>query len=285
MSIETVERYIQELEAIKNYSEVKREKEELSHKIEELKASLDNALKEVSSLKGLKAHLDGAEMTLEEARLDFIRAQDAEIEKRAAERFEALKLEYEAKMPQLVYQRLIEIFKGRLWPKEIATVVKAETEERANGILYHSENWPDKFKEYHQKQVEAGVKSGLDAEFNKRVEERANMRAQQRLRELKNEEWPKWFNANIEPRIAELQAKVNANALQLLKGPWTFTCDRCGTRFDAEVTAEGIEQLLRSGQVKSECANPQCEDHSLFSTRRHTLQVSLHDLIKVRIPG
>jgi len=113
----------------------------------------------------------------------------------------------------------------------------------------------------------------------------AEASARQRLRELKNEEWPKWFNANIEPRIAELQAKVNANALQLLKGPWTFTCDRCGTRFDAEVTAEGIEQLLRSGQVKSECANPQCEDHSLFSTRRHTLQVSLHDLIKVRIPG
>jgi len=37
MSIETVERYLQELEAIKNYSQVKREKEELSHKIEQLK--------------------------------------------------------------------------------------------------------------------------------------------------------------------------------------------------------------------------------------------------------
>jgi len=36
MSIDTVERYLQELEAIKNYPQVKREKEELSHKIESL---------------------------------------------------------------------------------------------------------------------------------------------------------------------------------------------------------------------------------------------------------
>ncbi len=99
MSIDTIERYLQELEAIKNYPQVKREKEELSLKVENLKASLDSALKEVSLLKSLKAHLDGAEMTLEQTRLDFIRAQDAEIEKRAADRFDKLKTDYESRMP------------------------------------------------------------------------------------------------------------------------------------------------------------------------------------------
>jgi len=114
MSIDTVERYIQELEAIKNYPQVKRDKEKLSQKVEELKVSLDNALKEVSSLKSSGAKLDGAEMTLEEARLDFIRVQDAEVEKRAADRFEKLKADYESTMPQLVYRRLSDILKQLL---------------------------------------------------------------------------------------------------------------------------------------------------------------------------
>jgi len=46
-----------------------------------------------------------------------------------------------------------------------------------------------------------------------------------------------------------------------------------------------IEQLLKTGQIKVACANPDCEDHSLFSTRRHTFQVSLYNLIEVRITG
>ena len=83
MSIDTVEKYLQELEAIKNYPQVKRDKEKPSQKVEELKISLDNALKEVSSLKSSRAKLDGVQMTLEEARLDFIQAQNVEVEKRA----------------------------------------------------------------------------------------------------------------------------------------------------------------------------------------------------------
>jgi hypothetical protein len=78
-------------------------------------------------------------------------------------------------------------------------------------------------------------------------------------------------------KIAELESKINAGALQLLKGPWVLTCDQCGTSSNAELTANGIEQLLTSGQVKAECANPECQ--------RHTFQVSLHDLIKLRITG
>ena len=94
-----------------------------------------------------------------------------------------------------------------------------------------------------------------------------------------------WYWANVGLEIAGLESKINAGALQFLKGPWVFTCDRCGTRFDAEVTAEVIEQLLRSGQVEGVRANRECENHSIFSIRRHTFQVSLHDLTKVRIAG
>jgi len=283
MSIDTIEKHLQGLEAIKNYPRVKREKEELSHKIEELKVNLDNALKEVSSLKSSKAKLDGAEMTLEEARLDFIRAQDAEIEKRAADRFEKLKADYESKMPRLVYERLRDILKQPSLPEDIAKLIDTEAKKKADAILRDPDNWPPWFKKLYEEEVKKKVSAGLNQEFNARVETVAIARAQQRLNELTNTEWPMWLRTNVEPKIAELESKITANALQLLKGPWVFTCDQCGTSSNAELIAEEIEQLLRTGQIKVACANPDCEDHSLFSTRRHTFQVLLYDLIDIHI--
>ena len=285
MSIDTVERYLQELEAIKNYPQVKREKEKLFQKAEELKVSLDNALKEVSSLKSSRANLYGAEMTLEEARLDFIRVQDAEVEKRAADRFEKLKADYESKMPQLVYQKLRDILKQPRLPEEIAKLIDTEAKKKADAILHDQNNWPEWFKKFHEEEVKKKVNAGLNEEFNARVETAAVARARQRLNELTSTEWPAWYQANVEPRIIELETKINTGALQLLIGPWGFTCDQCGTSSNAELTAGEIEQLLRTGQIKVACANPDCEDHSLFSTRRHTFQVSLYNLIEVRIAG
>jgi len=285
MSIDTAERYLQELEAIKNYSKVKQEKEELSRGVAQLNISLDNARKEISSLKSLKANLDGAEMTLEEARRDFTDTQDAEIEKRAAERFEKLKVDYESKMPQLVYQRLCNILKQPLWPVELAKAIGTEAEKKTNAILHDQDNWPQWFKKLYREEVEKRVNAGLNQEFSARVETAAIPRAQQRLEELVTSEWPAWYQANVEPKILELENRINANALQLLRGPWKFTCDRCGMSTNDALTDDGIEELLRSGQIKVECANPECEDRSFLSRQRHTFNVSLHDLIEISITG
>ena len=285
MSIETAERYIQELEAIKNYPQVKRDKEKLSQKVEELKVSLDNTLKEVSSLKGSKANLDGAQMTLEEARLDFIRAQDAEVEKRAADRFEKLKADYESKMPQLVYQRLRDILKQPGLPKEIAKPIDTEAKKKADAILRDPDNWPPWFRELYEEEVEKKVSAGLNQEFNARVETAAITRARQRLKELTATEWPTWYRTNVEPQIAALESKIDVGALQLLTGPWMFTCDRCGTKFNGELNASGIEELLREGLVRVECSNTACQDSGWFSRRRHTFTVSLHKLIESHIPS
>lgn len=285
MSIETAERYIQELEAIKNYPQLEQERNELRQEVEKLKANLDNALKEVSSLKSLKANLHGTEMTLEEARLDFIGAQDAEIEKGASDTFEKLKTDYESRMPQLVYQKLRDILKQPWWPEEIAKLIDSEAKKKADAILRDQSNWPPWFKKLYEEEVKKKVSAGLDQEFNARVETVATAKARQRLNELTNTEWPAWYQANVEPKIVELESRINTDVFQLLKGPWTFTCDHCGTSFDGEVMPEGIEQLLTTGQIKIACANPECEDHSLFSTRRHTFYVSLRHLIEVCIRG
>jgi len=285
MNIDTIERYIQELEAIKNYPQVKRDKEELSYKIEELKISLGHALQEVSTFKRLKANLAGAEMTLEEASLDFIRAQNAEIEKRAAVRFEELKGGYESRMPQLVYQRLRDILKQPGLPEEIAKPIDSEAKKKADAILRDPDNWPPWFRKLYKEEVEKEGSAGLNEEFNARVETAAVARARQRLNELTSTEWPAWYQANVAPRIIELENKINTGALQLLIGPWGFTCDQCGTSSNGELTAGEIEQLLRTGQIKVACGNPDCEDKGWFSSRRHTFYVSMQNLIEVRIMG
>ena len=283
MSIEDIERHIQELEAIKNYPQVKQERAKLSQEVEELKGSLDNALKEVSSLKGSKAKLDGAEMTLEEARLDFIRAQDAEVEKRADNRFEELKADYESRMPQLVQQRLRDTLKKPWWPEEIAKLVDTEARKKADATLHKKNSWPLWFKKLYEEEVEEKVRAELNQEFDARVETAAVPRAQRRLNELINTEWPAWYQAKHDPKISDLENRVNDNVFQALRGPWVFTCNQCGTSYDSELTTEGIEELLRTGQVKAECVNPDCEDKGWFSSQRHTFYVSLRNLIEVRI--
>jgi len=282
--METVERYIRDLEAIKNYNKVVEEREELLRKVAVLEANLKSTCDELARYKEIKVHLpEGGEVSLAGARQDFLRARDAEIEKRATQRFETLKREYEIKMPQMVHQRLIQVVKDRAWPAEIAAVVRAEAEERVDRILYEKEKWPNRFKGYYQKEVGAGIKSGLDSEFEKRVKENADAKAQARLSELVNQAWPVWFAQNTEPRVAELERKANENAVQLLRGPWAFTCDRCGVNCSAELAPFGIEQLLRKGRVEIDCVNPACEDVSFFSRRGNRFQVSLHELIEVCI--
>jgi hypothetical protein len=283
MSIDSIEKYIQELEAIKNYSQVRQERDDLSQEVEELKANLGHALEEINSLKSSKANLDGADMTLEEARLHFLQMQDAEVEKRAADKFERLRADYESKMPELVYQRLCDILGQPAWPEEIAKLIDTEARKKAYAILQHQESWPPWFKKLYDGEVEKKVSGGLNEEFNARVETAAETRARQRLNELIATHWPTWHRENVEPRIVELEHKMRADALQLLRGPWTFVCDRCDTSFNTKLTAGDIEQLLKTGHIKITCANSECENRSSFAVRRHTFPVFLYDLIDIYI--
>ena len=177
-------------------------------------------------------------------------------------------------------------FCGEPWlPEEIAKLIDIETRKKADAVLRDQKSWPPWFKELYEEEVKKKVSAGLNQEFNSRVETAAVSRAQQRLNELTTIEWPAWRQANIDPKVVELESRINANVFQLLRGPWIFTCNQCGTSSNAELTAGEIEQLLRTGQIKVACSNPDCEDHSLFSTRRHTFQVSLYNLIEGRIAG
>jgi len=55
---------------------------------------------------------------LDEARRHILKAMEGEIERRTGERFEGLQPNYEATMSKRVYERLVEILEGRLWPRQ-----------------------------------------------------------------------------------------------------------------------------------------------------------------------
>jgi len=61
-----------------------------------------------------------------------------------------------------------------------------------------------------------------------------------------------------------------SNATKVFEGPWIMRCDKCGTSFQVKLTAKGIEDLIRTGNVIIECSNPNCVDF----LSRHRIRVT-----------
>lgn len=263
--------------------------EELGAKVsltEKLEAKLEKASNELKALREFELKSTGGRnLTLEQARGEFLKAQESEIERRANEKYGALKADYEARMPKLVHEKLVEILKKQPWPKEIAGAIESKAGQMASEILINKERWPDWFRELYLKEVKAGVSAGLDAEFERRVEGGATERAEKKLMQLTRVEWPKWYEANVKPKLSDLEAKIKENVIGLLRGPWRgIRCEKCGAELgQIELTEQGISDLFSIGHVEKECTNPDCREWDRI--RRHRIRISLYDLIAAYIRG
>jgi len=240
-------------------------------RVKEFKAEIERLKKEIDSLRLYKLRFaNGKELTLEQAKANFIEAQEEDIQRR----FLDLKSDYEARMPKLVQERLIGLLSKKPRPDYIEGLIGAEAKKMSDEILLHPEKWPDGFKRFFTKEVDHKVKNAINSEFNARVEREASKRAVDRLEELKREEWPRWCSQNVEPRLWYLESKIGENALKQLVGPWNIACDKCGT-----VQTVSLENhtgnLLNLGYTEVECGNPECKG-LVF---RHKIRVSLHELI------
>jgi DNA repair exonuclease SbcCD ATPase subunit len=303
MSLEKIDQYIRELEAIKYYGKVKKERDEALSRIKELEKSLEEKgelkkkleekEKEVRDLKGalegmnkelqetkleinkLKSKINELEnlkvtvegKTLIEAKNAFLVAMNDEIEKRAHARFNSMKSEWEkAEKQKEIFKTATELLKQviekpDLLPKELIELSK-------------------KVKEI----INSEVEKRLNSEFHRRVQEELDRKASSQLKQMMEIEWPKWYEINIEPKVIELERKINANVMSLLRGPWLITCDKCGMKQAVELTPERMEILLRpermeillrNGYVLIECQNPNCTD----LLWRHKINIPLRDLI------
>ena len=250
--LKAFEAYVKELEALKKYDEVKRLRQEVS----ELKASLSEvqgerdklkqellvnmkakeeacrlrealsrAEEELSMLKEAKVFLKGGDLTLEEAAHEFLKGREAEIKAKVERESEGLRKNFEARVPGLVYRKLLAILKKSDLPAEIAQVIEEKVEEK--------------------------MQNRLDDEFEHRV----NEKALGRLQELKWTEWPPFIEAEVSSLGSSLKTLVAE-----LQGTWQLTCDRCQSRVTVEIGPRQIVALLKGAQV-AEC--PRCRDFNL----------------------
>lgn len=305
MSLDKIDQYIRELEAIKNYNKVKAENERLSAEVRKLRSKNESLKNEVSAKKNeiemlrrelsakeeeiqrlsreveelssrvreleeLKALADGK--SLKEALELFLKVKEEEVEKKARELFEKLRSEWESrKKPKEV-------------SKEALKALKAIIEATGSGL-----------KLVPVEAAEAGlveeVEKLLRKEVERRLDEESERKSLEKLERLKSMEWPAWFSSwykeRVEPQINRLESEIRQNAIKALRGPWNLNkrCDRCGTPLPSPVTLtdQEIEELLRSGSVSVECQNPNCLDYILYPilpAGRHRVSITLRELIR-----
>ncbi len=289
-----LEKYVKELEALRRYSRVKRERDclatevaqlkkkiaelgsevstnnELSSRltksegeVRELASRLDDAQKELLSLKEFKVNFpDSGDLSLEEIRDQFLHAEEGEIERRVKECLAALEKDMRSRMPTLVHESLIQVLNGSEWPPEIAKVIDSSARQVADAMLGARDQWPDWFKNYYLKEVNALVNHRVTAEFERRVQ----AGAEKRLELMKDGQWKEYAGSKARALAAGLK-----DSLKELQGTWRFACDRCGRGLSVDLSASDIGLLLEGETIDitcTTCLNP-APFPFILSTVRH----------------
>jgi len=302
--LEKIEQNIKELEAIKYYDQLKTERDKLAARVEELEQEASRLKRRVKKEKDAKEKLEG-QLKSKMNELENLKSRVEKLELEASTLRETSKLIGKEKLtlPQLTklvakvkseeIEKLFKEYRSRWEAEKKPLEVYAEACKALTQIIttlkgpepHHFQKellnlgLPNKIKEI----VLFEVKSGFNEEFQRRVDEESNRKASEKLNQLERIEWPSWYAATVEPRIAQLEDLARINALNLLKGVWTVTCDKCGQIFKTELKTEGLDVLLRAGYVYVECQNPNCKDSFLKLTWRHKFRASLKDLVEMRI--
>jgi chromosome segregation ATPase len=322
MSLEKIDEYIRELEAIKNYDRVKAERDSLLARVKELEASLSSEREkveelhqiiksleeqvrvksgEIESLKSELAAKDERIKSLEEdlnnlsSRLKELEEFRAIVEgKTLGEAREAFMKAMEDEIEKRAQERFSK-FKSEWEEKDKPREVSSKAITLLRRIIEQLGkpepcSLPEGVKESGllekiEEILSSEVKRRIDAEFLRRVEEESSRKALEKLEKLKSIEWPNWYKVNIEPRILQLESQIRSNIMGLLRGEWIVKCDKCGTQFRITLTTEVLETLLRSGSISVECPNTNCVDFYLFIPFRHKIELTLRRLIEVRCMG
>jgi hypothetical protein len=135
------------------------------------------------------------------------------------------------------------------------------------------------------KLIEVEVEKRVNDDFRKRVELESNLRADAKLKQMVNTEWPKYYKENIEPRARELETKIKDNTLSVLKGPWNIECYICGKRQNGIVInySHGLQSLLINGYVDLKCDSFSISlNESLITSvmsNPHSIRIQLLEMI------
>jgi len=316
MSLDKIDRYIAELEALKEYGKVLHERDEALKDVEELEMQLSGERQKVERLTNLLKQSRDKDREKEEevgSLREALKVKDYEI-KSKKEEVDGL----ERRIREL--QELKAVSEGKTLREAEGYFLKAKEDEirRRTDALFRQmkSEWEEssKFEEVRNDAIkllkvtinniskgrvgpkdtadsgiykdvmvtlDREVQNRINVEFNRRVEAASEQRAEQKLEGLKAVEWPTWYKMNVEPKIVELESMIKADALRFFTGVWNIPCDKCGTKQSFQLTSVGIEELLTKGKIALKCVQINCND----AFGRHRIMVGLRSLIEARFFG
>lgn len=237
--------------------------------IEELQSKLSERDGEVDRLSGITSVVAGEELTVPKLEEKIAQVKHREIKAEADRRFDQYKADWQEKSkPTEVRDEAL-----RALSTTISVLGGPEPHYLAKDMV--DLGLPSSVL----KIISTDVDRRMNQEFQRRVERESDRKASEKLATRTNVEWPKWYAANVAPRVEELRIAFNSNAINQISGPWIFTCDKCQTIFETHLGKDQIESLLRQEYCEVPCPNQQCVDQIVFSRRTHVLKVRLEALI------
>lgn len=270
MSLEKIDQYIKELDAVKYYDIVKRQRDEAQERIVKLGHEVSRLEGRVKELEEFKATVEGK--TLNEAMQVLLEKKEKVIKEQAKEQadeaFSSMKAKWEkSEKPTEVENEAVKLLKG------VVRVLGGSGPQLFLDPLMRADI-PRGVEEILAKEVERRI----DAEFTKRVEEKSSQEVAVKFDQMKSTERHKWLNENVEPRVTELEERILTNALRLIEGPWDIACDKCNTEQSKNFAPQEITELLSTRYVEVECVNPDCKNWG-----RHKIRIQLKDIVASRL--
>ena len=316
MSLDKIDQYIMELQAIKDYDNVREEKADALKKVEMLEnqlsaekdkvQTLSNEVEELrrkqrekeeetkSSRQTLKVKDDETRKIIQEAndfkkRIAELEGLEAMVEGKtlsdaetsflkAKEEEVSRKADALFQKMKLDWQRSSKLGEVRNDAIRLLKLIIGSI-GKAKRVLVQKEVTDSGIYRDVVEFLNSEVQRRIDDEFKRRVESASEYKANEKLEALKSVEWPAWYKMNVEPKIGELESMIRTQILDLMVGIWNIRCDKCGTEQSMQLSPFGIEKLLSEGKILFECFEPGCKD--MFG--RHCIMVQLRSLIQAKL--
>jgi hypothetical protein len=231
----------------------------------------------------------------------FLKAKEEDIKRRAEEQLNSIKHEWERiEKPKLVTdaaaKALRDVVEHILDSSPAAKAAGGTPSMPSQSISSEQQPptpsspamWDQQLYTKVRSILDDGVRQGLDYEFERRVEAESQNRAEEKLEQIRNTEWPNYYNQTILPLANELKQIIAGNVFNFLAGPWTITCKICrAVHRPRALSPEEVETLISTKTLEFQCYgayfSPQINWLDKISGIAHTFRIGLLELIQDRL--
>ena len=219
------------------------------HQLKSKKDQIQSLQQQVDDLDNIRMNYSENEYTLSDFQT-LVKCASAEYQQKILE--EEVKGKAKELLPEFARETIRNYLSSYPYesPPELVEVIKLLQEKETKLILKNEKLWPNFFKQAVVKQIKQGISQGIDAEFQKQVEQSA----QTKLRQLVQSEWPSYTIRYFDPFFKHTFSEQLAQLSQTLE----TVCPKCNCTHDLLLSETGIAELMTTGRMNVQCMNPHC---------------------------